>query len=69
MTLATSHGSAGRPKASLADSSASSSSVVTLARNGCIAIDGDTALTRTPNCAPSTPAVRVSALTPALAAA
>src|SRR4029077_17559353 len=48
ITFATSHGSAARPNASRVVSSARSSSVVTLARCGCIASDGATALTRTP---------------------
>ena len=50
-------------------SSSSSSSLVTLARNGCTARLGATALTRTPDSAASTAAHRVSAITPALAAA
>ena len=57
--FATSHGSAARPKASREVSSSSSSSVVTLARNGCIAMLGATALTRTPNSAASIAAQRV----------
>ena len=43
MTLAISHGSADRPKASCLVRSSSSSSVVTLARNGCITRLGETA--------------------------
>jgi hypothetical protein len=69
MTLATSSGVAARPKASLVSSSASNSSVVTLARNGCMASDGATAFTRTPRGAASIAAHRVNAITPALAAA
>ncbi len=69
MTVAISHGSAARPNASRCVSSSSSSSVVTLARNGCIASDGATALTRTPCGAASMAADRVNAITPALAAA
>ena len=57
------------PNASRVSSSASSSSVVTLARNGCIASDGATALTRTLFAAASIAAQRVSAMTPAFAAA
>ena len=48
MTLATSHGSAYRPNASRVVSSSSSSGGVTLARCGCMARHGETALTRTP---------------------
>ena len=69
MTLATSQGSAERPNASRPTSSASSSSLVTLARNGCMARLGATALTRMPCPATSSAAQRVKAITPALAAA
>ena len=68
MALATSHASAERPNASVFTSSASSSSLVTLARLACITSDGDTALTRTPNFAASSADERVNAMTPALAA-
>ena len=50
-------------------SSSSSSSVVTLARFACIARLGATAFTRRPRCPPSIAAHRVSAITPAFAAA
>ena len=69
MTLATSQGSAARPKGSRAASSASRSSLVTLARKGWMARLGATALTRMPWPATSRAAHRVSAITPALAAA
>ena len=69
MMLATSHGSAARPKASREVSSSSSSSEVTLARNGCMARLGATALMRMPAGAASMAAHRVRAMTPALAAA
>ena len=69
MTFEISHGSAKRPKASRRVSSASSSSLVTLARLACMAMLGDTALMRTPRGPASMAAQRVRAMTPALAAA
>jgi|GraSoiStandDraft_56_1057294.scaffolds.fasta_scaffold430476_1 hypothetical protein len=69
MTLATSQGCAARPNGSAAASSASRSSLVTLARNGWTARLGATALTRMPWAATSSAAHRVRAITPALAAA
>ena len=60
---------AARPNASRPASSVSSSSLVTLARNGWMARLGATALTRMPCAATSMAAQRVSAMTPALAAA
>src|SRR5437016_2905746 len=69
MTLATSHVSAERPKASRRRSSSSSSSAMTLERKGWMARLGATAFTRTPAPAASSAAQRVRAMTPALAAA
>ena len=69
MTLATSHVSAPRPKSSRRRSTARSSSGMARFKNGCSARLGDTALTRTPAGAASAAAQRVSAITPALAAA
>ena len=69
ITLATSHGSAPRPNASRSVSSESSASLVVFVRNGWVARLGATALTRTPWGAASIAAQRVSAMTPALAAA
>ena len=69
MTLATSKGSAARPKASRAVRSLSRPSGVTLERNSCIARLGATALTRMPDSAASMATQRVNAITPALAAA
>src|SRR5438309_448159 len=68
MTLATSHGSAARPKASRVTSWSSVSWSMAFDRNGCMARLGDTALTRTPAPAASMAAQRVRAITPALAA-
>ena len=69
MTLATSHVSAERPKSSAWRRRSSSSSGKTRLRKGCRARLGATALTRTLWGAASTAAQRVSAMTPALAAA
>src|SRR5437763_707422 len=57
MTLATSHGSAARPKASRVTKASSVASSMALDRNGCVARLVDTAWTRTPLGAASRPAL------------
>ena len=69
MVAATSHGSAALPNASTSDSRSNNSADVVLSRNLCRAMLGDTALIRTPYSTASIAAQRVSAITPALAAA
>jgi hypothetical protein len=69
MVAATSHGSAARPNAALADNWSSRSADVVLSRNLCRAMLGDTALIRTPYSTASIALHRVNAITPALAAA
>ena len=69
MVAATSHGSAARPNASFSDSRSSRSVELVFSRNRCRAMLGDTALMRTPYSTASIALQRVSAITPALAAA
>src|SRR4029079_973425 len=69
MVAAISHGSAARPKASPSESRSSRSDELVFSRNLCRAMLGDTALMRTPFSTASMALQRVSAITPALAAA
>ena len=69
MVAAISHGSAARPNASPSESRSSSSVELVFSRNLCRAMLGDTALIRTPCSTASIALQRVSAITPALAAA
>ena len=69
MVAATSQGSAARPNASPSESRSSRSVELTFSKNLCRAMLGETALTRTPYSTASIALQRVSAITPAFAAA